>query len=54
MPPIDAATGLIECQWEPSHTLAVPQGWRTGIYLAVLRTKDRFANFVPFVVYGPS
>jgi hypothetical protein len=48
--PIDAGTGLIECQWEPSHTLPVPQAWRTGIYLAVLRTKDRFANFVPFVV----
>jgi hypothetical protein len=48
--PIDPVTGLIECRWEPSYTLAVPEGWRTGIYLAVLRTKDHFANFVPFVV----
>jgi hypothetical protein len=48
--PIDAVTGLIECRWEPSQTLAVPEGWRSGIYLAVLRTKDRFASFVPFVV----
>jgi hypothetical protein len=48
--PIAADTGLIECRWEPSYTLAIPKSWRTGIYLAVLRTKDRYASFVPFVV----
>jgi N,N-dimethylformamidase beta subunit-like protein len=48
--PIDAVSGLIACDWQASHTLAVPSTWVSGIYLAVLEAADRFASFVPFVV----
>ena len=34
--PVDAATGLIACAWAPGYTLAVPTGWTSGVYLALL------------------
>ncbi|MCC6849581.1 MAG: hypothetical protein IT294_13850 [Deltaproteobacteria bacterium] len=48
--PIDAETGLVACDWAPSADLAVPSEWVSGVYLAVVRTEARFANFVSFVV----
>ncbi|MFL6114076.1 MAG: N,N-dimethylformamidase beta subunit family domain-containing protein [Catenulispora sp.] len=51
-PVIDAGTGLITCPWEASWRLNVPADWKSGAYLAVLRTEDG-ANHVPFVVRSP-
>jgi hypothetical protein len=48
--PIDAVTGLVTCPWAPSAEVRVPESWTTGVYLAVLRNAEHFANVVPFVV----
>ena len=48
--PIDARTGMIACDWLASHALAVPRSWVSGVYLAVVRNQQRFANFIVFVV----
>ena len=48
--PRDDTTGTIACDWAPSATLAVPATWTSGVYLGVIRTEARFANFVVFVV----
>ena len=48
--PLDAVTGLISCEWSPSHTLQVPLEWVSGIYLGLLRNQRGFASFTTFVV----
>ncbi len=48
--PLDPDTGMIACDWTPSATLAVPSAWTSGVYLGVVHTDARFANFVVFVV----
>jgi hypothetical protein len=48
--PADATTGLVECAWQPSYTLAVPRGWTSGVYLAVLTNERHFQNYMVFVV----
>lgn len=48
--PMDATTGLIACEWTPSAEVRIADSWTTGIYLAVLRNAEHFANLVPFVV----
>jgi hypothetical protein len=48
--PLDAATGLISCDWAPSVDVAIPATWTSGIYLGVVRNAARYANYVVFVV----
>lgn len=44
-------TGLIECAWQPSHTVTVPDDWVSGAYLAKLTavTSEK-QNYVTFIV----
>lgn len=48
--PLDAATGLIACGWSPAYTLAVPDSWTSGIYLALLTNAQSYQNYIVFVV----
>src|SRR5205823_8180340 len=48
--PVNAATGLIACNWSPSYTLSVPTTWTSGIYLAVLTNAQSYQNYIVFVV----
>ncbi len=48
--PTNATTGLIECGWPSSYTLAVPSTWTSGVYLALLTNAAGFQNYIPFVV----
>ncbi len=48
--PADPSTGLIECHWSTSYTLAVPSDWTSGIYLAQLTSQAGFQNNIQFVV----
>src|SRR5438270_1897918 len=34
--PMDATTGLVECNWINPYTLSIPAGWTSGIYLVKL------------------
>jgi|GEM_PF-313351 len=52
--PVNATTGLIECNWSTSYTLAVPQDWTTGIYLAQLINAQKYFNYIIFVVRDDS
>ena len=48
--PRDASTGLIDCNWSPSHTLSVPTTWTSGIYLALLTNAQGYQSYINFVV----
>src|SRR5205823_2489081 len=48
--PSDASTGLIACNWAPSYTMAIPAGWTSGVYMAVLTNAAGYQNYVNFVV----
>src|SRR5581483_3467681 len=48
--PINAQTGLIECNWADRYTLATQTTWTSGIYLAVLTNAQGYQNFIIFVV----
>src|SRR5712671_5921473 len=48
--PADLNTGLIECNWAASYTLAVPTDWTSGIFLAKLTSAAGFQNWITFVV----
>src|SRR5207302_457515 len=39
--PVDATTGLIECDWTASYTLAVPTNWTSGVFLVMLTNAQR-------------
>lgn len=52
--PSDAVTGLIECQWSASYTLATLSTWTSGVYMAVLTNAQNYQNYVPFVVRDDS
>ena len=50
-PQPDPITGLIECQWESSLDIPIPDSWVTGIYLLKLVGKTSGKqSYVPFVV----
>jgi len=49
-PSLDANTGKIVAAWDVSYTLAVPQEWTSGIYLAKLINADGFDNYIIFTV----
>jgi hypothetical protein len=48
------SNGQIECNWIPSYTLAVPQSWPSGVYVAKVTTSvlvpNLIGNYIPFVV----
>src|SRR2546426_5208449 len=48
--PVDAATGLIECDWTASYTLTVPTSWTSGAFLAMLTNAQGYQNYITFVV----
>src|SRR5204863_4259295 len=52
--PVDSVTGLIECDWTASYTLAVPTSWTSGIYHAVLTNAQSYQNYIIFVVRDDS
>jgi hypothetical protein len=51
---VDAATGLVEANWQPSYTLQVPPDWMTGVYLAKFIDNLGMQTYVPFDVEGPA
>jgi hypothetical protein len=48
--PADATTGMIECAWTASYTVAVGTDWTSGVYLTLLTNAAGYKNYVPFVV----
>ena len=52
----DPNYGLIECNWTPSYTLAVPTNWTQGVYLVKLTRLDgtQLQNYMTFVVRDDS
>jgi hypothetical protein len=48
--PTDGNTGLIDCNWSASYTLAVPTTWMSGIFLAKLTNANGYQNWIMFVV----
>jgi hypothetical protein len=51
VPEPDAATGLVECTWQPSLTLTIPADWVSGGYLAkVSAPLSRKETWIPFIV----
>lgn len=51
---VDPKTGLVEANWQPSYTLAVPPDWTTGIYLAKFTDANGKQTYAPFDVRGNS
>jgi hypothetical protein len=49
---LDATTGLLEANWRPSFSIAIPPDWTTGVYVARLATQAGKATYIPFVVDG--
>jgi hypothetical protein len=50
-PQPDPVTGLVECQWEASLEIPIPDSWVPGIYLLKLVGKNTGKqSYVPFVV----
>src|SRR3989440_8174300 len=48
--PVDATTGLIECNWTPSYTLTVPTNWTSGVFMVQLTNAQGYQNYITFVV----
>src|SRR5947208_6540588 len=48
--PVDAGTGLIECDWTASYTLTVPTSWTSGVFLVMLTNAQGYQNYITFVV----
>src|SRR5437762_2236682 len=48
--PVDATTGLTECNWTASYTLAVPPNWTSGVFVVMLTNAQGRQNYITFVV----
>jgi hypothetical protein len=49
--PEERAGRLIECEWEPSHEITIPEDWVSGVYLGKLtRADNAVESYVIFVV----
>src|SRR2546430_13950389 len=46
--PVDAGTGLIECDWTASYTLTVPTPWTSGRFLGGVTNVPGYPNSVAF------
>lgn len=49
---IDAKTGLVEANWQPSYALTVPTDWVTGVYLAKFTDVNGMQTYAVFDVRG--
>ena len=49
-PTIDPTTGMVECAWGKSFSVAVGADWVPGVYLARVQLADGSARFAPFIV----
>ena len=45
-----ADTGLVECRWPTTFTIATDPGWVSGVYLVALTRDDGPQSYVPFVL----
>lgn len=54
--PMDATTGMVECNWTRSYTLTIPDNlsdptdWASGVYLVKLTGSGGKQNYINFVV----
>src|SRR5438445_463150 len=48
--PVDATTGLTECDWTASYTLTVPTTWTSGVFVVQLTNAQGYQNYITFVV----
>lgn len=48
--PVDSVTGMIECFWQETYALEIPDDWTTGVYLAKFSNQSGFDNYTTFVV----
>src|SRR5207249_4242151 len=48
--PVDATTGLTECNWTASYTLTVPTNWTSGVFMVQLTNAQGKQNYITFVV----
>src|SRR5437016_2579340 len=48
--PVDATTGLTECDWTASYTLTVPATWTSGVFMVQLTNAQGYQNYITFVV----
>src|SRR6266480_4953748 len=48
--PVDATTGLTECDWTASYTLTVPPTWTSGVFMVQLTNAQGYQNYITFVV----
>jgi hypothetical protein len=46
----DPVSGLIRCAWAPAATAIVPQGWVSGLYLAVVNPPGGAPQYAHFIV----
>ncbi|MCE9672114.1 PKD domain-containing protein [Myxococcus stipitatus] len=49
-PVADPTTGLVECRWPRSFTVATQSSWPSGVYLVKLIRDDGRQSYVPFVL----
>ncbi|MBV9228347.1 MAG: hypothetical protein JOZ18_03465 [Chloroflexi bacterium] len=49
---VDTTTRLVEANWRPSYTLAIPSNWTTGVYLAKFIDAYGMQTYTKFVVRG--
>jgi hypothetical protein len=47
---VDPGNGMIDCPWQPSWSLEIPQTWLSGLYLACFTSADGHRAVTPFVV----
>ena len=49
---VDRSTGLVEANWQPALTLAIPSSWVTGVYFAKFTDIGSKQTYVQFDVRG--
>ena len=49
-PTLDPSTGLVECRWPKTFSVAIGADWPSGVYLARVELADGTARFAPFIV----
>src|SRR5437762_6491921 len=48
--PVDATTGLTECNWTASYTLTVPTNWTSGVFMVQLTNAQGKQNYITFEI----
>lgn len=52
--PMDSSTGFTRCSWSQTISLAIPDDWTTGVYLAKFVNNRGFDNYLLFTVKDDS